>query len=309
MKVCFLTDDPSPIGGGPQHIAQVAKILRQKYHYQVDVVTPKTMDQNFNVNSLGQRIKFAFWILKFILTADYDIFHSHTFSTSAFLPLAKLRGKRTALTVHGLGLELFGGGFINRTPIPRFLRWLILDVWPFDLRFSASRLPGFITVGNGVDVQEFAHLPKIAHKDFTVLCISRRDPVKGVAILEEAVRKVPGAKLHLVSGRQRSLADFARVDIYVLPSLSEGLPLVLLEAMAAKLPIVTTDVGDCGQIVTKANCGLVVPPGDVVGLAKAIKTLKSSQKSLGQNGYNFVREKFTWANVAAKVVHGYQKVS
>ncbi len=311
MKACFLTDDPSPIGGGPTHLQRIAKILRQKYHYQVDVVNPKTMDKNFDVSSFDQRVKFAFWILRFLLTADYDVFHSHTFSTSAFLPLVRLRGKRVGITVHGQGQSVFSGGLLNQTPIPKFLQWLILRIWPFNFRLSASRLPNFVFVGNGVDPAEFRNLKKLPHRGFVVLCISRPDPVKGVAILKKAIKQLPGVKLHLVSGRRRTVRDFARSDIYVLPSLSEGFPVVLLEAMAAKLPIVATDVGDCRKLVQKANCGLIVKPGSSSKLAAAIKTMMADKNRarMGERGRDYVAKNFTWAKVAAYYNSAYRRTS
>src|SRR5574340_1466148 len=106
MRICFLTDDPSLFGGGPEHIRQTASILRQKYHCQVDVITPLAANPKFNLQNFWHRIEFALWILKFLLTSEYDLYHSHTFSTDAFLPLVKIRGKKAGITVHGLGTNL-----------------------------------------------------------------------------------------------------------------------------------------------------------------------------------------------------------
>lgn len=299
MKICFLTDEPSPFGGGSEHIRHVSKLLREK-GVTVDVVTPLSMDPEFNVHSFWRRVKYTFWIVKFLFTTSYDIYHSHTFSTSSFLPLVKPRGKKTGVTIHGAGKELLGGGVLNKIFVPQFLRFLVLDVWPFDFRFSASHLSGFVTVGNGVDVKEFESIARKPHQKFTVLCIARRDPVKGIDILEKAVAKLPGVKLHLVSGRMRTMADFAAADLYVLPSLSEGFPIVLLEAMAAKLPIVATDVGDCKKLVEKANCGLIVQSGNVEALAQAIKTMIANKNrvKMGERGFAYVKAYHSWEKVA-----------
>lgn len=300
MKICFLTDDPSSIGGGLEHLRQVDRYLR-KSGFSVETVSPLSMDTNFDFFNFFQRIKYVFWVLRFLLVSDYDIYHSHTFSTSAFLPMAKLRGKKTGITVHGLGVNLVGAGFLNKTPLPKILAWLILSVWPFDFRFSASHLDGYDFVGNGVDINEFKKIKRIPHKGFNILCVSRRDPAKGVKILESAVKKIPGIKLNLVSGRPRMLTDFANADLYVLPSLSEGLPIVLLEAMAAKLPVVVTDVGECRKIVEKARCGLVVPPGKPEELIKAIEVMVKNKKraKLGERGFTYVAKNFSWDKVAA----------
>lgn len=312
MKICMITDDPTSLGGGPTHIRHVSKILTIKHHLYVDVITPLTMDPKFNFYNIWQRIKYAFWILKFLLTTDYDIYHSHTFSTDAFLPIVKLRGKKSAITVHGRGENLIGGGILNKTGIFKFLSWVILYVWPYDFRFSAGKLKGYVSVGNGVDISEFdKERSKPSPKTFTILCVSRRDPVKGLDILEKAFEEVhqqhPNVRLNLVSGRQRTAKDFKTANLYVLPSLSEGLPVVLLEAMAAKLPIVTTDVGDCRELVERARVGLVVTPGNVAAISDAIVRMLNDKNRarMGEAGYRYVKENFTWDKVAARYYSAY----
>lgn len=62
-------------------------------------------------------------------------------------------------------------------------------------------------------------------------------------------------------------------DIFVLPSLSEGLPLSILEAMAANKPVVATNVGGIPEVVVDGETGLLVPPMDSAALANAMLTL------------------------------------
>ena len=68
----------------------------------------------------------------------------------------------------------------------------------------------------------------------------------------------------------------AELDIFVLPSLSEGRSNVLLEAMASGLAVIATDVGDSAAVVEDEVTGLLVAPGDAPGLAKAIVRLLAS---------------------------------
>jgi glycosyltransferase involved in cell wall biosynthesis len=65
----------------------------------------------------------------------------------------------------------------------------------------------------------------------------------------------------------------AGADLFVLPSLDDAFPTVLLEAMAAELPVVATHVGGIPEIVDSADVGVLVPPGDVAALADAIEAL------------------------------------
>lgn len=62
-------------------------------------------------------------------------------------------------------------------------------------------------------------------------------------------------------------------DLFVMSSLSEGLPISLLEAVSSSLPSVVTDVGACREIVDGAEAGMVVPAGDPAALAEAMTTM------------------------------------
>jgi glycosyltransferase involved in cell wall biosynthesis len=64
---------------------------------------------------------------------------------------------------------------------------------------------------------------------------------------------------------------FRRLDLFVLPSYAEGLPRTVIEALAAGVPVVATDVGGVQEILVDERLGTVVPPGDVQVLAAAIR--------------------------------------
>ena len=140
--------------------------------------------------------------------------------------------------------------------------------------------------------------------------------MKGFRILEEAMklvrREIPGAKLLVVDG---SIPDagvvkmYRAADLFVLPSLSEGFPLTLLEAWAAKLPVVVTAVGEVPYLVKDGVNGYLVSPGEVGSLAEAIiAALKNPDLAkLGENGYNLAKE-YTWERAARKTLRVYQKI-
>ena len=85
-------------------------------------------------------------------------------------------------------------------------------------------------------------------------------------------------------------------SLFVLPSLSEGMPNVVLEAMAAKLPVVATAVDGTNSLVIHGETGLLVPPADPTALSRAILTLLDDPgrcRQMGQEGYERVREHFS----------------
>jgi len=84
--------------------------------------------------------------------------------------------------------------------------------------------------------------------------------------------------------------------VYVLPSYTEGLPMGILEAMSAGLPIVSTRVGGIPDVIEDGVDGLLITPGDITALAEAIKRLlrdPSLRSSMGNAGRRKVEERYT----------------
>lgn len=142
----------------------------------------------------------------------------------------------------------------------------------------------------------------LGERDSLIVAVGNLYPVKGHRYLIEALDLLrdrhPGAHVALVGrgelhdsleaqARVTGLADrvhllgfrpdvgsvLAAADVFAMPSLSEGLPLALLEAMRAGLPIVATDVGGIRAALADGEAGLVVPPGDAQSLATALDQL------------------------------------
>jgi glycosyltransferase involved in cell wall biosynthesis len=82
-------------------------------------------------------------------------------------------------------------------------------------------------------------------------------------------------RFHLLGLRSDIPNVLASADVFVLPSLSEGLPLALLEAMLAGRPVVATSVGEVPIVLDGGRAGLLVHPEDAPGLATAVSSLLS----------------------------------
>jgi glycosyltransferase involved in cell wall biosynthesis len=106
-------------------------------------------------------------------------------------------------------------------------------------------------------------------------------------------------------GSRRDVPDLLQaLDIFVLPSYSEGLSLALLEAMAAGLPVIATRVGGNPELVTDGVTGLLIPPKDAEALAQALERLladPSQAHTLGQNARSLVVANYSLERLAREI--------
>ena len=109
----------------------------------------------------------------------------------------------------------------------------------------------------------------------------------------------------------RMTETLQEADIFVLPSYREGLPKVVLEAIASGCAIITTDVPGCRQAVTDGETGLLVPAHDGTMLAKAISDLihdAEKRRRLATAAYADAQTRFAEDVVIAKTVNTYREV-
>jgi glycosyltransferase involved in cell wall biosynthesis len=102
----------------------------------------------------------------------------------------------------------------------------------------------------------------------------------------------------------------AALDVFILPSVSEGLPMVILEAMAARRPIIATGVGAIPQVLTDGECGLVVSPSSS-SLAAAMSRLTRDpdlRERLAHKAYERVRDQYSSERMAQKYVDIFDRV-
>lgn len=151
-------------------------------------------------------------------------------------------------------------------------------------------------IRNSIPVDRYAAAPERvpAEGDFVFLTVARLDAQKGLDVLLRAAPQVTGARFVIAGGgvererlerqadggkvyflgpREDIPALLAAADAFVLPSLFEGTPLALLEAMAATKPIVATAIPGVEELVTANDSALLVPPGDSDALAAALRRI------------------------------------
>ena len=108
-------------------------------------------------------------------------------------------------------------------------------------------------------------------------------------------------------------------DLFVLPSIvdsqgnTEGLGVVLLEAMACKLPVIASNIGGIPDIIDDGNTGMLVPQKDIFQLSSTINNLiknESLREKIAIEGYYSVQNKFSWKRIAEcylKIYEQYNK--
>ena len=115
----------------------------------------------------------------------------------------------------------------------------------------------------------------------------------------------------IFTGIRNDIPDLYRcMDFLVLPSLTEGFPMVILEAMASKLPVVATRVGEVPSLINREN-GILVEPGDVEGINQALLYLlrnRAIAKGMGQKGYQWVKDHFSSEKMARDYMGIYKDV-
>ena len=104
---------------------------------------------------------------------------------------------------------------------------------------------------------------------------------------------------------------YSETDLFVLPSRRESFGLVLAEAMAAGLPVVSTRVGAIPEVVKDGETGLLVPPDNPQKFADAVNFLLSNpqkMKMMSEKGRERARKYFTWDKVAERVLKYYEAI-
>jgi glycosyltransferase involved in cell wall biosynthesis len=188
----------------------------------------------------------------------------------------------------------------------------------------------------GIDLARFARAPE-AHEGRVVGNVARLAEQKGQCHLVEAAPAVlerhPDTRFVIVGGGglradleravvERGLADrfeftgdvadvpaqLARMDVFALPSLYEGLCYAVIEAQAAGVPVVATPVGGVPENVVPGETGVLVPPGDVQALGAAIVSLlddPAEASRLADAARRRVRERYALPRMVAETIELY----
>jgi len=273
----------------------------------------------------------ACWLRRRLRRIGVQHVHAHfgTNSASVAMFVEVLGGPRSSFTAHGtepfedpqavsIDIKLQRASFaiaISEWGRAQLLKWAPLD-----------RHDRVHVVRCGVDDSFLTEPATPVPSAARMVCVSRISPEKGIDVLCDAIRILhrEGRDFEVAlvgdgDGRDRVVQDLeqdgaahrllmlgwgdghvVRRELHaaralVLPSRGEGLPVVLMEAMALQRPAVATDVGAVSELVQDGVTGWLVPSGDAEALAagmRAALTARPEQLTvMGQHGRRFIEER------------------
>ncbi|WP_051677330.1 glycosyltransferase family 4 protein [Bradyrhizobium sp. URHD0069] len=167
------------------------------------------------------------------------------------------------------------------------------------------------TANKGLDVLLRA-LPIMREKAVTVVGGAIRSQEEHARLLADNGMSASDERLLFTDfiTREELRALYQTADLFVFPSRADTLPLVVLEAMASRLPVVSTLIGGIPFEVSP-DAGILVKPGDPMPLAAALDRLcadESMRKAMGNAGRARVMEVFNWERSAARAGAIYQEI-
>ncbi len=293
-------------------------------------------------NELSPKILFSiFKLSKVIKENKIDILHSNSRTTQVLgVLLHKFTGAKHIFTCHGFFKRRFSRRILpcwgeKIIAISEQVKGHLLD----DFKVDLNRIS---LINNGIDLDKFK-LSTFSQKQEAksrlglksgpvVGILARLSDVKGHKYLIEAMKTVlvdfPDAQL-LIAGEGKMENELKRlteslkieknvffaletldtrdilaaIDIFVMPSLKEGLGLALMEAMASGLAVIGSAIGGIKTLIKDRYNGLLVNPGDSSGIAKAIVYLISNPEKalvLGANARKYIAEEFSEEKMVLK---------
>lgn len=266
-----------------------------------------------------------------------DIIFSETLYSGAHAGMIAKRRLGVPLVVRPTGEAYFISNILKRVTVRRILSKadLVLPLTDHMERVIKSICPGARTyvVGEGIEIGMCSSTRKAKLPKESVLFLGRLTELKGVKYLIEAFSEVrekrPDAHL-VIAGYgelEENLKEQAKkqgtegitfkgkverkdvpgymkaCEVFVLPSISEGFPLVILEAMSCGAPIIATGVRAMPEIVKDGKNGLLVKPRDPKGLARCILQLLGDRRlreSMSRNNIEFSKG-YSWENISRKI--------
>ena len=319
--------------------------------YSKNIFKEDLEKNNITVFDLDLKFKYDFTgilkIVSLIRKNNYDIVHVHLFPADLFVAIASLflpksikfifsehsvYNRRRSLKVYK-PIDCFVYSRYDKIICVSNQVKLVLNAYIQGTKNKS------VVIKNAIPIDSnFLEIPKI----YDVLFVGRLEDAKGVDVLIKAIAilkqkfnlqikvailgdgskrvylenlsKQLGVDDEIVFlGVQKDVQSFmASSKVFVLPSRWEGLPMVILEAMANRMPIITTPVGGIAEVIEDGASGILVEPENPEALADKIYELLSSEKlqrSISENAFKKVKEEYSIEGYTQKMLDIYKDLS
>lgn len=266
-----------------------------------------------------------------IAAVGADVVHTHGYKANLYGYLATRRPRVPVVATN----HRFDRGRHNTFDKPVLRRFDAVYAVSDEARDSLRSVYGIAdasTIPNGVDPAEFAGAapaldlphplvgmvarlaPEKAPMDFLGIAAAVPDAtfvLVGDGPMREEIASAAGPNVVLAGFCDDMPGVYASLDVLVQPSYREGMPMTILEAMAAGVPVVATRVGAAEDVIEQGVTGLLVRPGDVAGLSEAVRGLLDDpvrREAISRAAGEAVNRRFTVEVMAGRYAEKYRAV-
>ena len=286
----------------------------------------------------------------FLLARTVDVFHCHGFVSALMGCFISMLTRRPFIGTEQSIIWNNSISKLASRVIYRRARLCIASSRTVYEGFRKLGVKNIEIIPNGVDLEKFTQKDKctickmsdVQHKEPVILSVGRLEKVKGHKYLIEAFsilkKEVRNARLILVGdGSERGNLEgqaeklgvidsvqfigaighddiphyYHKADVFLMPSLSEGFGITVIEAMASGIPIVTTNVGSLAELVEDKKTGLFALPASASSLAQTMRFVLDNPKAADLLIKEGVKKAsgYSWNNIAARVSSMYKTIS
>lgn len=345
MKILVVGPSPTHSKGGMATVIdEIAKDPTLCEKFELDVYSSYIDGNKFIVLlfSIFSFIRFYFTKRNYDVYHIHAASYGSTFRKAWYVRTVKKWNKKVILHIHGAEYMLFYSKSRRKNYITSTLRLAdyviaLSNTWKQEF-VSTFGLTNCLVVENGINTEPFAGaITDPNNHPKSLLMLGRMGTRKGTYDLLRAIAQVkntiPDIICYLAGDGERdkvqnyihkyNLKDNVKImgwvgknekinllkksSILVLPSYNEGLPMAILEAMAAQKAIIASNVGAIPEVISIEN-GVLVNPGDIQHLKTAIIKLCQDTKllkNLGQNNHNLIQQKFSMNIMHQKIAEIY----
>ncbi|MDX2153909.1 MAG: glycosyltransferase family 4 protein [Bryobacteraceae bacterium] len=279
---------------------------------------------------IGETARWLRWFAQAVVAGEMalrlGVGHVHaTYCSSVALLVGEVTGLEVSQSIHGSGEFENPVTFRLREKIraAKFVRAISRYGMSQLMKHADPEDWGKIDLAPlGVNLERFGCHRRDKHRPFRLLTVGQLAPAKGQLVLLEAMEQLVAqgldVELRIVGdGPLRAALEarapqgcvlfdgyrhndevvrmYAEADAFVLPSFAEGIPVVLMEAMAAGLPCVASRITGIPELIEDGVSGVLVPPADVGALTAAVRRLATDREwadRLGEEGRRRVRAEY-----------------